>query len=149
VWGGFHFIVLDACFTSDGTPYGRENFDWKDANIPPAQLEWLRSDLAATALPTLVFAHQRLDEAAPHSVRNAAAVREILAQSSRVLAVFQGHSHRNDYQCIAGIHYCTLVAMIEGAGTENSGYALLEIMEDRSLRLRGFRRQSSHDWPAS
>ena len=146
--GDFHFVVLDACFTSDGTPYGRGNFDWKDANVPPAQLEWLRADLAANAKPTVVFAHQRLDKANVLSVRNAEAVREILEQSNRVLAVFQGHSHRNEYQHIAGIHYCTLVAMIEGAGLDNSGYALLEVMADRSLRLRGFRRQADYDWPA-
>lgn len=60
-----------------------------------------------------------------------------------MLAVFQGHSHANDYQQIAGIHYCTLVAMIEGSGAENSGYAVLDVMPDSSLRLHGFRRQES------
>ncbi len=34
--GGFHFIVLDSCFRSDGRPYGRKNFQWNDANIPPS-----------------------------------------------------------------------------------------------------------------
>ena len=38
--------------------------------------------------------------------------------------------------------------MIEGAGLDNSGYALLEVMADRSLRSRGFRRQADYDWPA-
>lgn len=146
--GPLHFVVLDACFTADGSPYGRDNFDWKDANLPKAQLDWLRADLAANAKTTIVFTHQRLDEAGPHSVRNAAAVREILENSSRVSAVFQGHSHRNDHQLIAGIHYCTLVAMIEGSGAENNGYALLEVMADCSLRIRGFRRQVDRDWQA-
>lgn len=144
--GDIHCVILDACFTADGTPYGRENFDWKDSNIPEAQLEWLRADLAKNHKPVIVFAHQRLDDSAPHTVCNAAAVRQILESSGKVLAVFQGHSHLNDYQQIAGIHYCTLVAMIEGAGSENSGYALLEVMSDYSLRLRGFRRQRSHEW---
>lgn len=144
----FHFVVLDACFTADGSPYGRENFDWKDANLPQAQLDWLRADLATHAKPTIIFAHQRLDEAGPHSVRNAAAVREILENASRVVAVFQGHSHRNDYQHIAGIHYCTLVAMIEGSGADNNGYALLDVMADCSLRLHGFRQQVDRDWQA-
>ncbi len=146
--GDFHFVVLDACFTADGTPYGRDNFDWKDANIPQSQVDWLGADLAASSKPVLVFAHQRLDEAGALSVRNAATVRKVLESSGRVMAVFQGHSHRNEYQQIAGIHYCTLVAMIEGAGPENSGYALLEVMADRSLRLRGFRRQVARDWGA-
>lgn len=140
---GFHFVILDACYRSDGAPYGRKNSDWQDANIPGAELQWLRDDLAKNSAPVVVFAHQRLDVAGKHSVRNADAVRALLEQNSRTLAVFQGHSHKNDYQQIKGIHYVTLVAMIEGSGAENSGYSFLEIMPDRSLRLRGFRRQEN------
>ncbi len=47
--GGHHFVILDACFTRDGKPYGRRNFRDGDANIPPAELEWLRADLQSTA----------------------------------------------------------------------------------------------------
>jgi alkaline phosphatase len=144
--GGFHFAVLDSCFRSDGEPYQRENFDWKDANIPPPQLEWLHADLAKAGKPAIVFAHQRLDEAATHSVRNAATVREVLERAGNVVAVFQGHSHKNDCQQIAGIHYCTLFAMVEGSGSQNSAYALLDVMEDGSLRVNGFRKQASRSF---
>jgi alkaline phosphatase len=140
---GFHFVILDACYRSDGAPYGRKNSDWQDANIPDAELQWLRDDLAKSTVPVVVFAHQRLDVAGKHSIRNAEAVRALLEQNNRTLAVFQGHSHKNDYQQIKGIHYVTHVAMIEGSGAENSGYSFLEIMPDRSLRLRGFRRQEN------
>ena len=68
---GFHFVILDACYTADGTPYQRDNFDWKDANLPPEELTWLREDLSRARHPVIVFAHQRLDEKGPHSVRNA------------------------------------------------------------------------------
>lgn len=141
--GEFHFVILDACFTSKGEAYARGNFDWKDSNIPADQMDWLREDLARTTKPVIVFVHQRLDDHAPHSVVNAPAVREILQHSRKVLAVFQGHSHANDYQQIAGIHYCTLVAMVEGSGAESSGYAMLDIMADGSLRLQGFRHQQN------
>ena len=144
--GGIHFVVLDACYRSDGENYGRRNFDWTDANIPPHELAWLRADLAKTSLPTVVFVHQRLDESGKHSIRNAAEVRTELERPAKVLAVFQGHSHQNDYQQIAGIHYCTLVAMVEGSGAENSGYATMEIMEDHSIRVHGFRRQMSREF---
>ncbi len=39
--GGLHFIVLDACFKSDGTPYGRKNFEWTDTHVPPQN--WIGS----------------------------------------------------------------------------------------------------------
>lgn len=146
--GGWHFVVLDSCFRSDGQPYGRKSSDWKDANIPESQLQWLGADLAAAKLPTIVFAHQRLDEGGVHAVRNAAEVRRILEKSGHVQAVFQGHSHQNDYQDLAGIHYCTLVAMIEGSGPDNNGYSTVEALSSGDIGLTGFRMQQSRTWPA-
>lgn len=144
--GGFHFVVLDACYRSDGKPYGRKNSQWNDANIPAAELDWLAADLRTAEKPTIVFAHQRLDVSTNHGVKNGPAVRGILEKSGRVLAVFQGHSHQNDLNTIAGIHYCTLAAMIEGTGAESNGYSLLELAPAGALRLTGFRRQKSHHW---
>lgn len=139
--GGVTFVILDSCFRRDGTPYSRKNFDWKDANVPTAELSWLDSQLSKASGPVIVLAHQRLDADKAHAVQNAAEVRSLLEKSGKVLAVFQGHSHKNDYQQIAGIHYTTLVAMVEGSGAENNGYAMLDVMPDGSLRLQGFRRQ--------
>ena len=142
----FHFVLLDACFRNDGQPYGRKNFEWTDPNIPMNELEWLQHDLATTAKQTIVFAHQRLDVSNEYGVKNAAAVRRVLQQSGKVLAVFQGHSHENAYQEIGGIHYCTLVAMVEGSGTANSGYSVLNVCGDGTIQLTGFRRQSGYSW---
>jgi predicted phosphodiesterase len=100
-----------------------------------------RAKLSKASGPVIVLAHQRLDLDKAHAVRNAAEVRSLLEKSGKVLAVFQGHSHKNDYQQIAGIHYTTLVAMVEGSGAENNGYTMLDVMPDSSLRLNGFRRQ--------
>ena len=136
---GVTFLILDACFRGDGTPYGRKNFDWKDANLPAAELSWLEGELAKASGPVIVFAHQRLDHESAHCVRNAPAVRNLFEKSGNVAAVFQGHSHKNDYQQVAGIHYTTLVAMVEGSGAENNGYGLLDIFSDGSLRLGGYR----------
>jgi len=144
---GFHFVVLDSCFRSDGAPYGRKNSEWTDANVPAAELEWLADDLAANDRQVIVFAHQRLDVSNSHGVKNNAQVRQILEMSGRVLAVFQGHSHQNDLREIGGIHYCTLVAMIEGSGPENSGYSLLDIDPHGNLQLQGFRQQKPYEWP--
>jgi len=144
---GFHFVILDACFRADGEPYGRQNFKWTDANIPRSQIEWLEADLAAATTPVIVFAHQRLDEAKSHSVRNAAEVRKTLEQSGRVLAVFQGHSHYNSLQDLDGIHYCTLAAMVEGSGPGANAYGVLRISGDGTIRVQGFQQQKGYDWP--
>jgi alkaline phosphatase len=144
--GGFHFVILDACFRSDGQPYGRGNAKWTDANIPAEQVEWLRADLQGATGKTIVFAHQRLDVQNNYGVKNAGQVRQVLEDSGKVLAVFQGHSHKNDLKEIGGIHYCTLVAMIEGTGVENNGYSTLDVLEDGTLRLNGFRKQAKYEW---
>ncbi len=145
--GGIHFVVLDSCFRSDGKPYGRKNFVWTDANCPAAELEWLEGDLKETSKPVIVFAHQRLDVSNNHGVKNNAEVRKILEASGRVLAVFQGHSHQNDLKQMNGIHYCTLVAMVEGSGDTNNGYSIMDIEPDGTIRLTGYRKQESRDWP--
>jgi len=144
--GGFHFVVLDSCFRADGEPYGRKNFKWTDANIPAAELAWLDADLKATDKQVIIFAHQRLDVSNNHGVKNNADVRKILESSGKVLAAFQGHSHKNDLKEIGGIHYCTLVAMVEGSGKENSGYSLMDVEPDGTIRLAGYRRQNKYLW---
>lgn len=146
--GDFHFVVLDACFRADGEPYGRKNFKWTDPNIPAHETEWLKSDLAATDRKTIVFAHQRLDVSNNHGVKNAKQVRDILERSGKVTAVFQGHSHKNDHHEINGIHYCTLVAMIEGSGNENNGFSMMQISKSGSVRLDGFVKQDDYTWQA-
>lgn len=144
---GFHFVILDACFRSDGKPYQRNNFKWTDANIPAKELDWLRSDLKSAKGKTIVFAHQRLDVRNLHGVRNCEQVRKVLEDSKKVLAVFQGHSHKNDYKEIAGIHYCTLVAMVEGSGEKNNSYATMDIFDNQTIRMTGFRKQKNYAWP--
>lgn len=146
--GGIHFVVLDSCFRHDGQPYGRRNAHWTDANVPAEQLEWLQADLQATTAPTVVLAHQRLDVANHYGVKNAAAVRRVLQDSGNVRVAFQGHSHKNDFKEIDGIGYCTLVAMVEGTGAENSGYAQVEIDAQGTIRVQGFRNQSAYRWAA-
>lgn len=144
--GGFHFVVLDSCFRSDGKPYGRKNFKWTDANIPAAEIEWLEADLKATDKNVVVFAHQRLDVSNNHGVKNNVDVRKVLEASGKILAVFQGHSHQNDLKEIGDIHYCTLVAMVEGSGIESNGYSLMDIEPNGTIRLTGFRKQKDYKW---
>lgn len=141
---GFHFVLLDACYRSDGVAYGKQNFRWNDADIPPAQRDWLKADLQRAGKPTVVFVHQRLDVRNEHGVKSAPAVRKILEESKNVLAVFQGHSHKNDYREIGGIHYCTLCAAVEGSGEQNNAYSVLSLGPNGSLSVEGFRRQQNY-----
>ena len=96
-----------------------------------------------------MFAHQRLDVSTDHGVKNCGAdVRKIFEDSRKVLAVFQGHSHQNDLTDIGGVHYCTLHAMVEGSGIENSGFSVMDLHGNGTILIRGFRKQQNYEWQA-
>jgi len=148
--GAMHFVVLDACFKADGTPYGRRNADWRDTHLPASQGQWLADDLAQTKNPVLIFVHQRLDGAPDFdgdnlNIKNAAEIRPILEKSGRVLAVLQGHSHQNFLTTVGGIPYCVLRAMVEDPGPPNNAFGTVEIFADHSIAIHGNFRQSSYD----
>ncbi|MDT8301724.1 MAG: metallophosphoesterase [Sedimentisphaerales bacterium] len=140
---GLHFIVLDANYSTNGTDYDHGNFDWTDANIPSQELDWLRKDLAAAPGAVIVFIHQLLDGTGSVYVKNAAQVRQIFNASGKVLAVFQGHHHSGSYSNIAGIHYYTLKAVVEGQGPENNSYAITEVHPDGNITVTGYRKAQS------
>ncbi|MEI7947671.1 MAG: metallophosphoesterase [bacterium] len=134
---GIQFIVLDANFKRDGTPYDKGNFDWKDANIPKEEMEWLKKTLSEHKGKAMVFVHQRLDsDGAAICVRNAAEVRQVLADSKRVVAVFSGHDHPGAQRVMDGIQYYTLRWL-------TSGYAIVEVNSESLLTVKGFGRVAS------
>ena len=140
---GIHYVVLDANYTGGGADYDHGNFDWTDANISGGQLDWLHGDLEKAVSPTVVFCHQRLDGAGDLFVNNADPVRAALEASGKVLGVFHGHHHAGDYTLINGIHYYTLKAVVEGAGLENSAYAIVEIDGAGTMTVTGYRQAVS------
>ncbi|MCP3920110.1 MAG: hypothetical protein GY711_31680 [bacterium] len=114
---GFHFVVLDRnnLRTEAGdVPYAESNYyahPKQRAFADREQLEWLRGDLAATALPVVVFVHQGLgmkDGLAPSDPR--AEIETILRDAKRaaapgVVACFCGHEHLDRHRRKDGIHY--------------------------------------------
>ncbi len=140
--GGVHFVVLDANFRADGAPYDHGDFDYRDTNLPPEQLDWLAADLADSPAPTILFVHQRLDGEGPLFVNNADEVRLLLRRRGNVIAAFHGHDHAGGYNLIDGIHYYTLRAMVEGTGPDNSSYAIVDVGE-RGIGITGYRRALS------
>jgi alkaline phosphatase len=144
--GGVHFVVLDAGYKADGPAYSGvpgaagAGYSWADANVPPAEVEWLKSDLAATKLPTIVLSHQLLcpqeqvDAAydPAHSVRNAAEIRSILEKNGLVVAAFAGHYHDGGYMKVNGIHYVCLQANAAygNDASYHNQYATVDVYKD-------------------
>jgi 3',5'-cyclic AMP phosphodiesterase CpdA len=141
---GWRFIVLHTVERKD-----------VDVRINTEQLEWLREELASSALPVIVLMHhpasdQDLDDArwfakAPHLalVQNRADLRGILEQSGKVRAVFNGHVHRNHLDVIKGIPYVTVQSLVENLDDDAPGrpaaaYAVAKISRERIVvRVKG------------
>ena len=89
-------------------------------------LAWLRADLAATRLPTVLFSHVPLDDGSmignyyfEHKpfgragYKNAYLARAIVEQSDRVMLAVAGHVHWNVLNTIDGVHYVTIQSLSE------------------------------------
>lgn len=119
--GGYHFIVLDGNYNNT-TPYAHISTttyptswyipDGTDGSVD--QLGWLRSDLARTNKPTIVFCHFGLADLGTGwwiltdeigLVDNRVAVRAVLEDSGKVIGVFGGHIHCNRWKVVNGIPY--------------------------------------------
>lgn len=117
-------IFLDASYSPDGKPYGREHIDWTKSYIPKSELEWFENELD-TDKRKIVFTHQNIDTnvESRHIVSNADEVNDIIAKHG-VSHVFQGHYHYGAENVINGIPYTTLRAMCIG---EETNYLIAEV----------------------
>ena len=125
---GYHFIVLDSNYTPVYT-------------VGATQQAWLTSDLAGTALDTIVFIHQTLGpNDAEQTITDKAAVRTILENSGKVTTVFNGHHHLNRIETVNGINYYTMNAVLVN---DASTYAKVEITASE-VYIRGFGGQTTY-----
>jgi len=139
VVGGMTFVVLDGCFNATMEDYFPGNWVWTDANVPPAQLDWLARTLAAAPGPAVVFCHQRLDDRAlgDHAVRNAAEVRRALEESGKVKSVFTGHEHQGGYRRLNGIDYFVQkAAVVDDRDEGENAWSLVSVRADGSAVLQ-------------
>lgn len=112
--GGYHFIVLDANYLyQDGkfTDYKHANFYVDDslrAYVNDEQIEWLKSDLEATKLPTIVFSHQSIW----HTVGNRSGIQKLLeTHKEKIICSLNGHSHTDYHYTQNGVEYLGINSM--------------------------------------
>ncbi len=113
---GFQFIVLDGNEKKYPDQKGYSTF------IGKKQAEWLELQLEKVEHPVIIFSHQGLgtdpgNPAERYSIENNAEIRSMLEkhnldnQSAKVIACFNGHTHHDDAENIAGIWYITINSM--------------------------------------
>jgi Icc protein len=112
---GFHFIVLDGNDKKNPEVKGYQQF------IGPAQVDWLKAELAKATVPIVIFSHQGLahyssaDE--EYGVENYKEMQQILEThnaknpKNKVIGCFNGHTHYDYAENINGIWYITITSM--------------------------------------
>ena len=143
-------MILDAQFNKKGEDLN--DIGWGvQGNIPQAQLDWLRADLAATVLPTIVCVHQKLNVdfdllAGGPLIANAEEVKTVLHTSGVVIAVFQGHGHENAHSLIDGIHYITFEGLLDYTEPTPPSWAAVTLdPTSRTITVRGEGNQADLD----
>lgn len=115
--GGIEWLALDCCCTQDGRSYDGLNFDWTDAALPEAQLDWLEKKLSGAGRPVVILSHQPLtgDLSDPHTIRNRDAVQRVILGARRpVRAILQGHYHPGARRALGRIPSWIFPALCEG-----------------------------------
>ncbi|HEY4103425.1 MAG TPA: metallophosphoesterase [Polyangiaceae bacterium] len=134
---GVHFSVLRTIEISDHA-----------IHLPAEQIAWLRADLAASELPSVVLMHHpasemRLDgnrwfQDRPYVCRVAERrdFQRVVSAAPNVVAVFNGHVHWNHFDLVGGVPYITLQSLIENLDDDAPGraaaaHAVVELDERR------------------
>jgi len=124
--------------------------DFPESPIPSQpDLDWLRTDLAGTNLPAIIFTHVPLNSGAmagnfyfqsntsAATLQHTEEAREIIEAAGNVVLCIAGHVHWNDSSTIDGIRYLTLQSLTESYTTQNEASAAwAEIEIDDQVRWR-------------
>jgi len=141
--GAWHFVILDNVFL---TPDGYNGI------VDDAQVEWLKSDLAATKRPTLILSHIPLlsvtalvgsydkktgewNVGGNVMTKNLSTLQEIFRANRHVKLALSGHTHQVDRVEFEGVTYLCGGAVSGNwwagpIGLFNPGYRILDLHED-------------------
>ncbi len=122
----YNFIILDANYRSNMIRFDTAGVEWTDSNLPPEQVDFLKTELNRSTKQCVVLVHENLDPSVDkmHIIKNAHLIRSIIKNSNKVSLVIQGHYHNGYESTIDNIPYITLPAMCEG---ESNKFRILEL----------------------
>ena len=114
-------LFLDACYFKNGNHYLPGDTDWTDTFYP--QVETLKEQIDEAIGDVYVFLHQNIDPniREDHRLYNSVEINDLLHESGKVKAVYQGHYHPGAESKHGDIEYFSFPAMCEN---ENAYYIL-------------------------
>ncbi|MBE5818655.1 MAG: hypothetical protein E7312_06320 [Clostridiales bacterium] len=110
---GKTLIFIDACYFKSGIHYMPGDTDWTDTFYP--HVKHLKKLIDDSENEVYIFIHQNLDTNIPqnHRLYNCDEINQILHESKKVKAVYQGHYHPGIKSKHGEINYVAFPAMCE------------------------------------
>lgn len=156
----WRFIVLDATdysyysnqlhnhdinqinFYYESTREKPNNNTWNGA-VGEEQQNWLKQELDSSVLlnqKVIIFSHLPLrPKDNPHNLWNDYEIINLIENNTNVVAFINGHNHSGGYEFKNGIHYITIVGMVDNL---INSYGILELYED-GIVIRGYGNQKT------
>ncbi|HBL40527.1 MAG TPA: hypothetical protein DDY98_02735 [Ruminococcaceae bacterium] len=139
----YRCLVLDTNCNDVAVPYPNGEIEWIQCFLDEEQLAWLNETVAESEKPILLFSHALLRsedyDQRRHEVKNSEKVRERIAQSDKIKAVFSAHYHHGWLTQIEQRPYVVFAAMCE---EEACTCAVVEVTASY-LSVDGFGKQES------
>lgn len=126
---GYHFVVLNGNEKeADDTYKGYPRSVGKEQRI------WMEKDIEATALPTIIFCHQGIDndmDGVNEGNRLRIAFEDINKKAgfTKVQLVFSGHHHENYHNVYNGVHYVQINSISYQFSHPEAGYDFIPSKE--------------------
>ncbi len=133
--GGYHLVFLTTEVRPElGLARGG---CYKTQYLSGSDIEWLKSDLSANKLPTVIFTHFALaeDESKPDEclfMKNREDVKKIIRNDKNILAVVSGHQHDTKTIVEDGVYYYLLGSLTgshEVPGLPDGVYFEIELLD--------------------
>ena len=108
-----NLLFLDACYFKNGNHYLPGDTDWTDTFYP--HIQDLKKQLEKVTGDVYIFVHQNLDPTIreDHRLYNSVEINDLLHESGKVKAVYQGHYHPGNKCIYNNIRYLTFPALCE------------------------------------
>ncbi len=139
----YRCVVLDTNCNDVGVPYPNGEIEWIQCFLDEEQLAWLKKTVAESEKPVLLFSHALLQSEDAnqrrHEVKNSELVRELIAQSDQIRAVFSAHYHPGWFTRMEQRPYVVFSALCEG---EDCTCAVVEVTQTH-LSVSGHGAQKS------
>ena len=143
---GFRIILLDTNFKEGGSHRSDESY--VEGYVSDAELKWLENNIAQSNSPVIIFSHHSPGRPnGRRDIKNSPAVRSVIENSGKVVAVISGHNPDQWTKTYSSVRYYVVNNLVNPKAKRT--YAFIKATRtgdtvDFSLKQYGQKKKSYH-----